>query len=153
MNKIGRGREEMNEIETLRAENDTLRGLLGNSALPCTYCGLPAAEQAKCQYGFPGCSRADDQMLSQHFGDSYRADESEKECLTLRARIAELEAQVAALTPDAERYRWLRQPNPLQRGAHIAVLTREGGWVASVERADCAIDECINAEREKETER
>ena len=45
-----------------------------------------------------------------------------------------------ALARDAARYRWLRQPNPLHREAHIAVLTHNGGWVASGERADAAID-------------
>lgn len=68
----------MSEIDDLRKENDTLRALLGNSALPCVYCGLPAADQALCKSGFPGCSRADDQMLSQHFADGYRAEQAEK---------------------------------------------------------------------------
>ena len=45
-----------------------------------------------------------------------------------------------ALARDAARYRWLRQPNPLHREAHIAVLTHNGGWVASEEKADAAID-------------
>lgn len=83
------------EVERLRAENDTLRGLLGNSAKDCVYCGLPAAEQAKCKHGFPGCGRADDQMLSRHFADAYRADCAE-------AKLTECEA-------DARRYRWLRE--------------------------------------------
>lgn len=52
----------MNEDE-LRRENDVLRGLLGNSALPCAHCGLPAADWGKCQYGFPGCARTDDASL------------------------------------------------------------------------------------------
>ena len=41
---------------------------------------------------------------------------------------------------DAGRYRWLRQPNALERAAHIAVLTHNGGYVATEDRADAAID-------------
>lgn len=48
--------------------------------------------------------------------------------------------QVKRMARDAARYRWLRQPNPLHREAHIAVLTHNGGWVASEEKADAAID-------------
>lgn len=48
--------------------------------------------------------------------------------------------QLRRMARDAARYRWLRQPNPLHREAHIAVLTHNGGWVASGERADAAID-------------
>lgn len=55
------------EIERLTRENESLRGLLGNSAKDCPYCGLPALAQAKCKSGFPGCARADDQMLSPHY--------------------------------------------------------------------------------------
>jgi chorismate mutase len=47
-------------------------------------------------------------------------------------------AERDALARDAARYRWLRQPNPLHREAHIAVLTHNGGWVASEEKADAA---------------
>lgn len=43
-----------------RSENDTMRGLLANSALDCVYCGLPVADIGKCASGFPGCARADD---------------------------------------------------------------------------------------------
>ena len=48
--------------------------------------------------------------------------------------------QVKRMARDAARYRWLRQPNPLHREAHIAVLTHNGGWVASEEKADAVID-------------
>ena len=34
--------EAASRIATLERENDTLRGLLGNSAKPCPYCGLAA---------------------------------------------------------------------------------------------------------------
>lgn len=51
------------DYETLQRENDLLRKKLADSAEPCIYCGLPANEQAKCAHGFPGCARADDQLL------------------------------------------------------------------------------------------
>jgi hypothetical protein len=66
-------------IAELQKENDTLRGLLGSSSKPCVYCNLPAAEQIKCAHGFPGCMRADDQMLGKYFFDGYRAMELEAE--------------------------------------------------------------------------
>lgn len=95
-------RKRLAEVE---AENATLRGLLGNSAKPCPYCGLAAEDQAKCARGFPGCARADDQMLSKHFADAYRAD-----CA---------EAERDALKEDAERYRWLR--NSHNQGANSPI--------------------------------
>ena len=58
----------------------------------------------------------------------------------LEGEIEALKAERDALARDAARYRWLRQPNPLHREAHIAVLTHNGGWVASEEKADAAID-------------
>lgn len=48
------------EIERLRVENDTLRGLLARGDKDCPYCGLPAADIARCASGFPGCGRMDD---------------------------------------------------------------------------------------------
>lgn len=78
------------ELRRLRAENDTLRGLLGNSSKDCVYCGLPAAEQAKCAHGFPGCPRGDDQMLSKHFADGYWLEQQEKELVRLRAENKQL---------------------------------------------------------------
>ncbi len=90
--------------EAAEAENNTLRALLGNSAKPCTYCGLPAEDQGKCQYGFPGCMRADDQQLSKHFADGWAAEHYTKENVALRARAEAAEA-------DARRYRWLRDNN------------------------------------------
>lgn len=84
------------ELKRLRKENDTLRALLGNSAKPCVYCGLPAEDQAKCPSGFPGCSRADDQMLSQHFAAGYAAEQSEKELRLIKALLREIKAQYDA---------------------------------------------------------
>lgn len=91
------------------------------------------------------------------------------EIARLRARVAELEAadgecftgqlveidgHTYGLRPgaarivkeamrDAGRYRWLRQPNALERAAHIAVLTHNGGFVATEDRADSAIDSAM----------
>lgn len=64
----------------LRQENDQFRAMLGNSAKPCIYCGLSAKDQIKCESGFPGCARADDQMLCPHFAAEMKAEQ----------RIAEL---------------------------------------------------------------
>lgn len=58
----------------------------------------------------------------------------------ITAMMERVIAERDALARDATRYRWLRQPNPLHREAHIAVLTHNGGWVASEEKADAAID-------------
>lgn len=74
--------------QQVEAENNVLRGLLGNSAKPCPYCGLAAEDQAKCAKGFPGCDRADDQQLSKHFADGYRADQAEAEIERLRKLCA-----------------------------------------------------------------
>jgi hypothetical protein len=46
----------------LAKENDQLRALLATSGANCAYCGLPAADMAKCGAGFPGCARMDDAM-------------------------------------------------------------------------------------------
>lgn len=47
---------------TAMAENIRLRAALAQSDQPCAYCTLPAEEWNRCQYGFPGCARADDAM-------------------------------------------------------------------------------------------
>ena len=65
--------------ERAEAENDTLRGLLGNSGKPCAHCGLPVERWGECAHGFPGCARADDAQLSDLFA--------------VRAEIAEAEAE------------------------------------------------------------
>lgn len=67
------------QIAELIQENNVLRALLGNSSKPCPYCNLPAHKQAECPAGFPGCSRADDQLLSEHFAAGYAAQENEKD--------------------------------------------------------------------------
>jgi len=54
---------EVGELARLRQENDVLRKLVAESDLDCVYCGLPKADMAKCQLGFPGCGRADDLLI------------------------------------------------------------------------------------------
>lgn len=49
--------------DELLKENDTLRGIIAASNLPCLYCGLSKADMVKCSHGFPGCGRADDLMV------------------------------------------------------------------------------------------
>lgn len=78
------------QLAALQKENNTLRGLLGNSAKDCVYCGLPAKDQAKCKSGFPGCARADDQSLSEHFAAGYDLMNAEK-------HIKEQEQELSAL--------------------------------------------------------
>jgi hypothetical protein len=50
------------QIDRLRAENDTLR-LIAIKVMPCHYCG--AESLAKCPHGFPGCSLADDALCGE----------------------------------------------------------------------------------------
>ena len=85
------------ELTELRKENDTLRGLLGNSAKDCQYCGLPAAEQGKCKLGFPGCSRADDQQLGKYFAAGYALECCEKELTELRQAKESLDYLISDL--------------------------------------------------------
>ena len=50
------------KVGKLTDENDRLRGIIAKSDLPCLYCGLAAADMAKCPSGFPGCGRGDDML-------------------------------------------------------------------------------------------
>lgn len=79
------------KCEILSAENEKLRVLLATSNANCAFCGLPAAEMAKCASGFPGCSRADDMILCVHPTRQDLLEENER----LRA--------------DAERARWCEE--------------------------------------------
>ena len=97
------------EIERLRAretelamENDRLRAAIANSDSPCIYCSLPKEEWIKCQYGFPGCGRADDAMGCPELGASLE----NKDLRALNERF------VWSLTgdevPEIWRIEWLR---------------------------------------------
>ena len=78
-------------LAELVEENNRLRAILGNSKLDCVYCKLPAVKQNECASGFPGCARADDQMLCPHVGDDLMArQELEEAKLMLREAREEL---------------------------------------------------------------
>jgi len=47
-------------LSRFKEENNKLRGLLAAGKGDCVYCGLPAADIAKCPHGFLGCARMDD---------------------------------------------------------------------------------------------
>ena len=64
-------------------------------------------------------------------------------CGEAASALVSLRDENAALRKDAERYRWLRGKGALKRQAHIAVLTRNGGYVAEEEVADAAIDAAL----------
>lgn len=91
------GRAAADEIERLEArvaelerENDWLRAYTSQSAKACVYCGLGADEQGQCERGFPGCARADDQLLCCEVGAAMERDE-------LKARVTVLETELQAL--------------------------------------------------------
>lgn len=75
---------ERGEFLKIMEENVILRGLLGNSSKDCPYCGLPAKDQGRCAYGFPGCPRADDQSLGEYFVAGYERDMLKEEVSRLK---------------------------------------------------------------------
>lgn len=86
------------DLKQRTRENDYLRALVGNSDKSCIYCGLGSEDQGKCAFGFPGCSRADDQMLCRNFGDAAALhDVATKLALTENAYKASLELQSTLL--------------------------------------------------------
>ena len=97
-------------LEEANRENDWLRAYTGQSAKACVYCGLGADEQGQCERGFPGCARADDQMLCREVGvalerDALRAENEalRKDAETLQRvekRIEELWDTVAPVSYD-----------------------------------------------------
>ena len=84
------------EADRLRAEVDKLRVLLAASNANCAFCGLPAAEMAKCASGFPGCSRADDMILCVHPTRQDLLEENER----LREALGQIAAVTNQLGPD-----------------------------------------------------
>ena len=86
------------EINQLRAENDKLRALLAKGGGACVYCGLPAADIAKCARGFPGCGRMDDIVAAEVATEVAVLAE---ECRALRA---ERDAAREALTNCADQF-------------------------------------------------
>lgn len=71
------------EVRRLMRENDWMRAYTGQSAKACVYCGLGADEQGKCERGFPGCARADDQLLCREVAVAVERD-------ALRAEVEQL---------------------------------------------------------------
>lgn len=63
-------------LSAVESENTKLRAALAHSKEPCVYCQLPADEQAKCESGFPGCARADDQMGCPHLYSTYETSQA-----------------------------------------------------------------------------
>ena len=76
----------------LKRENTKLRAMIGNNREPCIYCGLSATDQSLCVSGFPGCDRADDQLMCPHFAEAMA---SQAEITNLRECIADLERTLA----------------------------------------------------------
>lgn len=60
--EIGAGSVGNPEALRLQDENFKLRSYLAHGSDPCVYCGLPKADIAMCELGFPGCGRADDML-------------------------------------------------------------------------------------------
>ena len=112
------------EVERLRAEVDRLRVLLATSNANCAFCGLPAAEMAKCAGSFPGCSRADDMILCVHPTRQDLLDEVER----LRA--------------DADRARWCEENK-----AYVVWLSDVGMWVVSWNRDALGADQSTGFDR------
>ena len=61
------------KLDATEGENTRLRAALANSDQPCIYCTLSKEDWAKCEHGFPGCSRADDAMGCPELGASLEA--------------------------------------------------------------------------------
>lgn len=83
------------ERDRLQRENDWLRAYTGNSAKACVYCGLGAQDQFACTLGFPGCSRADDQMLCREVAVAYERDELVKLVRKTRATVTDFMSNVS----------------------------------------------------------
>ena len=95
----------MGERDEALALSDRLRAMLGASNADCVYCTLPAAEQAKCVSGFPGCDRADDQMMCAGFSRSLSAEQKRDEARADAERLqGQLERQAARVGWLIDRY-------------------------------------------------
>lgn len=105
------------KYEILSAENDKLRVLLATSNANCAFCGLPAAEMAKCASGFPGCSRADDMLLCVHPTRQDLLDEAERNA----ARAVLAGAMATAKSLAEERDRAVERSNFFEAGEARAV--------------------------------
>jgi hypothetical protein len=86
-------------VAALTKENDFLRAYTGNSAKACVYCGLGAEEQFRCKSGFPGCARADDQMLCREIGSAMERDQYAAELAGYQRALKCANDQLAQLDP------------------------------------------------------
>ena len=82
----------MTESESLEEENTRLRAALAQSESPCVYCSLPKDEWAKCQSGFPNCSRADDAMGCPYLGASMEVEQLKEEIERLKDFLRDIGA-------------------------------------------------------------
>ena len=81
--------------QELLTENNKLRGILAAGKGDCVYCGLPAADIAKCPHGFPGCARMDD-IVNKH------ETAVEMENTNLRVDVLNLRDALKSLTDKLE---------------------------------------------------
>jgi hypothetical protein len=87
-------------------ENERLRAALSVSKDPCIYCKLPAEDFNKCEFGFPGCSRADDILGCPHLGAALNAEinlKCAKEVAEKLGRMKALEEICSLMLPGADR--------------------------------------------------
>jgi hypothetical protein len=82
-------------LSRFKEENNKLRGLLAAGKGDCVYCGLPAADIAKCPHGFPGCARMDD-IVNKH------ETAVEMENTNLRVDVLNLRDALKSLTDKLE---------------------------------------------------
>jgi hypothetical protein len=78
---------EAENLARIQAENTRLRAALANSELPCVYCTLSSEDWAKCQYGFPGCDRADDAMGCPELGARLELEQLKEELAALKTEV------------------------------------------------------------------
>lgn len=113
-------------VRELAQENDTLRGLLAKGQADCVYCGLPAADIAKCKSGFPGCSRMDDIVNAAE-------TESEKRLQQANLKLAALRLKMLALWfmhgPDPSQWHPITAQDLPQSGDEV------GAWEKSAIQA------------------
>ena len=113
------------EVARLTAENDWLRAYTGQSAKACIYCGLGADEQGKCNRGFPGCARADDQMLCREVEVAMERDELRAENERLKIEAARHETEMGEVIDERD------EMESALSAAHVA-LGGDGEWACRV---------------------
>jgi hypothetical protein len=87
------------KVKELEAENTRIRAAFANSDHVCVYCSLPAADWAKCQYGFPGCERGEDALGCAELGASLALKDAEAHAKALADALEQIEADCEADYP------------------------------------------------------